>query len=640
MGRRARRRPLSADASAGAAASAAANTPEATAATAQTRDVPTPSQALPVGEEVELSAKGGKGYLFGSRLGNAAARKLFERSSADPVYRPLRIYTHDPSTSRLEGATVVLNVPYETLDPGPEGANFAVVRLVTTAFPEFEAVDLNAVPVLIRSGLEPTPADPAFHHQMVYAVASSVYAAFRAALGRELGWGFGAQRLLLIPHAFELPQAMYSRRDRAILFGYFRADEHAVGRVVPGGWVFSCLSHDVIAHELTHALLDGLRPAFTADDDEDEAMGEGAAVAGVADEVDAFHEAFADLVPLFQRFSYIDVVRHAVRRTRGRLREDERLWRVASEFAHGSGRRTGIRTLDIGPDPKPFDIDAPPYELGEVLVAAIVEAFLTVYDRKAAPYLRAWSAWTGEPPDDLVDILAHIASRLASQFLNICIRAIDYSPVTAIQLGEYLRALITADRDVVPDDPWAYREALIDAFARRRIYPRDVKSLSEADLVWQPPDVPLELPDLHFAKLRFRGDPGSPADPDEIVRQARALAKIVIDPANLTRFGLAAPDDPALEGDEVSLPSIESIRSSRRAGPDGQIVFDLIAEVLQRRKVQPRDGLPGFTMPGGSTIVLGPAGNIRYIVKKSIRDAWRVQRRRQRLARQFDFVSA
>lgn len=622
------------------APAAAANTPEATAAVAQNRDAPeTPSGPLPAGDEVELSSKGGKGYLFGNRLGNAAARKSFERGAHDPVYRPLRIYTHDPSTNRLEGASVVLNVPYEALDPGPEGANFGVVRLTTPAFPKFETVDLNAVPILIRGGIDPTPADPAFHHQMVYAVASSVYAAFRAALGRELGWGFGAQRLLLIPHAFELPQAMYSRRDRAILFGYFKADEKAVGRVVPGGWVFSCLSHDVIAHELTHALLDGLRPAFTVDED-DEAKGEGAAVAGVADEVDAFHEAFADLVPLFQRFSYIDVVRHAVRRTRGKLREDDRLWRVASEFAHGSGRKTGIRELDIGPNPKAFDADAPAHELGEILVAAIVEAFLTVYERKAAPYLRVWSNWAGDPPDDLVDMLAHIASRLASQFLNICIRAIDYSPVTAIQLGEYLRALITADRDVVPDDPWAYREALIDAFARRRIYPRDVKSLSEADLVWQPPDVPLELPDLHFAKLRFRGDPGSPADTDEIVRQARALAKLVIQPENLTRFGLAAPDDPALDGDEVSLPSIESIRSSRRAGPDGQIIFDLVAEVLQRRKVQPKDGLPGFTMPGGSTIVLGPSGNIRYIVKKSIRDAWRVERRRLRLSRQFEFVSA
>ncbi|HEY5893625.1 MAG TPA: hypothetical protein VIT91_10380 [Chthoniobacterales bacterium] len=31
--------------------------------------------------------------------------------------------------------------------------------------------------------------------------------------------------------------------------------------------------------------------------------------------------------------------------------------------------------------------------------------------------------------------------------------------------GEYLRALITADFDLVPDDRWAYREALIDASA-------------------------------------------------------------------------------------------------------------------------------------------------------------------------------
>jgi hypothetical protein len=43
-----------------------------------------------------------------------------------------------------------------------------------------------------------------------------------------------------------------------------------------------------------------------------------------------------------------------------------------------------------------------------------------------------------------------------------------------ITFGEYLRAVLTADVDVVPHDEYAYREAWIDAFARRRIYPRDV----------------------------------------------------------------------------------------------------------------------------------------------------------------------
>ena len=49
---------------------------------------------------------------------------------------------------------------------------------------------------------------------------------------------------------------------------------------------------------------------------------------------------------------------------------------------------------------------------------------------------------------------------MARQMLNICIRALDYCPPVDI-LGEYLRALITADRDLVPEDERSYRVAFI-----------------------------------------------------------------------------------------------------------------------------------------------------------------------------------
>ena len=64
-----------------------------------------------------------------------------------------------------------------------------------------------------------------------------------------------------------------------------------------GERVFTCLSHDVIAHELTHALLDGMRSHFT-----------------IPTQVDvlAFHEAFADLVSGFP----------ALQLSRGRARGD------------------------------------------------------------------------------------------------------------------------------------------------------------------------------------------------------------------------------------------------------------------------------------------------------------------------------
>ena len=44
-----------------------------------------------------------------------------------------------------------------------------------------------------------------------------------------------------------------------------------------------------------------------------------------------------------------------------------------------------------------------------------------------------------------------------------CIRALDYCPPVDITFGEYLRALITADADLVPDDDRGYRVAMIGA---------------------------------------------------------------------------------------------------------------------------------------------------------------------------------
>ena len=46
----------------------------------------------------------------------------------------------------------------------------------------------------------------------------------------------------------------------------------------------------------------------------------------------------------------------------------------------------------------------------------------------------------------------------------------------------------------------------------------------------------------------------------------------------LVSFGLQTPQE-----DSIGKPCIESIRSARRIGPDGQILFDIVAEISQRR---------------------------------------------------------
>jgi hypothetical protein len=604
-----------------------ASTTPAAAAMAESReqrrsvrapDVPLPPEA---GE--------GRDYTIGDGVTRADEGRPYERKLTDPLYRPLHIFALDPALSSREGWVAVVNVPWEPLEPEFRGHVFEVDARDGGNKQTYRHLDLNDHAVLLSRGLSPSPSDPLFHQQMVYAVSSLVYAAFKAALGRHLAWGFELpagreprSRLRLRPYAMEEDNAYYDEESGELAFGYFRAANTVYGRNLPKGLVFTSLSHDIIAHELTHALLDGLRSHF---------------MLPTGPDVLAFHEGLADLVAIFQHFSYEQVVHAALGHAKGKIAAATTLTSLAQQFGQTIGEQQALRTaIDSNADkPKRYDEDLEEHDLGSVLVSAVFDAFVTVFNRKTERYFRLATNGTGVlPPGDLPTelqvILAKRASQLAAQFQALCIRAIDYCPPVDIEFGEYLRAMITADRDLVPDDKWGYREALVDAFRGRAIYPRDVDFLSEDALLWRGPTKTLiAIQELTFAELKFNGDPARPASPEELRRQAGALGRLVTRPENLEHFGLAPAGHARLGKDPVGLPRVESIRSSRRVGPDGQVVFDLIAEITQTRAVQGRRGEAGFDFTGGSTIVIGPDGTVRYVVYKSLLNEDRQRRQRR-----------
>jgi hypothetical protein len=241
-----------------------------------------------------------------------------------------------------------------------------------------------------------------------------------------------------------------------------------------------------------------------------------------------------------------------------------------------------------------------------------------VFRRKTARFVRLATGGSGvlppgEMPPDLQEVLAAEATQLARQFLDVCVRAVDFCPPVDVTLGEYLRAVITADADLWPADRWGYREAWARAFRRRGLVPAGVSSLDEAELRWRAPSRPLPpVAELAFSALQFRGDPARPASADELLRQAEALGHYVTCPEHLAAFGLVAPD-PA---HEVDAPCVESIRTARRAGPDGQVVFDLVAEVTQTRTLT--HGGERIPFYGGATVIIDPEGQVRYVIGKSV----------------------
>src|SRR4051812_6868439 len=416
--------------------------------------------AAPKPEAFEISA----------RVARQADTEPPRRSAGGPSVRPLRIYSLDPSVSYRLGGVATVAIPYEPLTPGPVGRLFEVVSGKAPRPLRAASLNLEQPALLLSSGLEPSPANGQFHLQMVYAVSTLTYVAFRRALGRELAWacepavGEEFTRLRIRPFAMRERNAYYDRDEGGLSFGWFHAEKEPAGHTIPRGLVFTALSHDVVAHETTHALLDALRSEFAAPMNSD---------------VLGFHEGFSDLVALLQHFSFPDVVASGIRDARGSLGEASLLTGLAREFGYASSRRGNVLPLRSAVDvdhidtfdadallaagakagPLAYTPDMEPHLMGTVLVSAVFEAFATVFRRKSERYFQVAGIDPAEighalVPDALVRILADEASQLARQFLDICIRAIDYCPPVDMDMGEYLRALITADVDVVPDDQW------------------------------------------------------------------------------------------------------------------------------------------------------------------------------------------
>ena len=551
-------------------------------------------------------------YRLGEGITTPARPVPHLRQPGEPVHRVLRVFTQDPGASRFDGAIAELKVPWEPAGPGPSGALF-VVRDVHDATGEvFAPIDLDHRDVVGR-GLPPSTTNPQFAQQMTYAVAMETYERFRMALGRlpEFSPLVRRQRdgrLEIRPHFRHEQNAYYIPEDASLSFGFITSTEASAGRTQQGAYVFTCLAHDVVAHETSHALLDGMRPHLMLPSNPD---------------VDAFHEGFADLVALLMRFRYEQVVRRGLEESKTVSLDSRILTELAREWGRaGGGGRLALRQVLYrqGQPDDPvdkgdlYDPAKEHHDLGAVLVAAVFEAISRVFDRKTRT-LRKISALAPGARDHLIELLTREARDLAGQFLNIIIRAIDYCPPLDLTFGEFLRAIMTADYVTVPEDPYGYREALVLAFRRYGIVVPAVPDLSEEALLWRPPEVRMpQIPGLSFAEMRHGREPGWFSDPGEREQRARILGDFIT-ADRYPYFGLAQPG--RRDGEDYDLPVIESVRTLRRLSPDDELDFHVVAEVTQRVRRNQR------WFYGGATVVIDESGRIRYVVGKGVRSRTR-----------------
>ena len=598
----------------------------------------------------------------------------------EPTRRTLRVYALDPSAGNVVGNVMKVDIRWEPhLKPGPVGRRFAVIDYDGANRQYYPPVDLNHPSILATSGLDPSESDPRFHQQMVYAVASRTVEKFEMALGRSVHWRradrpMGREKpddptddiwvLKLYPHALIQANAFYSREAQGILFGYFRAGKAGQGNHLPGQRVFTCLSHDIIAHEVTHAVIDGIRTFFTEPSNHD---------------VLAFHEALADLTALFLHFSHKDALLDTIRKTGGRLYQFELapdaapvggsppprrgrspvggeeagrnpLVELAQQFGQASGRGKGLRqALDERPDPTALHRITEPHERGSILVAAVFDAYFTTYLQASADLFRVYRAGgapieAAELPMSLATLLTEVASRTADDFFQLCARALDYCPPVDVTFGDFLRALITASIDLRPEADRGLRQALMQAFRVRGILPEDASFFSEEALCWprvpdwsvRPKPEPDALPPVS-AEVEVDGRKEL-RELEFVLPGARTKKHLDLNGDILRAYAMANAErlgfDPKVPADQTELrPYAPSFHQSFRMGPDGRLRSDMVVELVQTRWVPFDPAVPAagsFPLRGGVTLIIAAPTRdgtghhvppqVRFAIRKPLTD--------------------
>ena len=665
-----------------------------------------PDKVAPLPEPIDLFALAGvrrpparklakkpakKPAVAAAAGGPPAPRPVGVTTPPPPAHRRLRVFSFDPllatdpDSMGMEAIVLKLDWDDESADgaklqPGPVGEYLEVVDYDPASRCFYAPVDLNHPSLLAQDGMPLSETSPQFHQQMVYAVGMQTISLFERALGRSVLWaphlprdeagrviregggrpdGEFVRRLRIYPHALRDANAYYDPRRKALLFGYFPARSRPGDKIIPQGTVFTCLSFDVVAHEITHALLDGMHRRLLDASNPD---------------VLAFHEAFADIVALFQHFSHPDVVRGQVAKVAGKLEDESMLGQLAQQFGQAMGMHGSLRSYlgrvekregdarpvwrPIDPDPTLYQTVTEPHDRGALLVAAVFTAFLTIYRRRTRDLIRIATGGSGiqAPGDlhpDLVNRLADEAAKAARHLLNMAIRALDYLPPVDPTFGDYLRALVTADADLVPGDQGLYRVAVVDAFRQWGIYPTHVRNLSVQSLVWSPPEsASLKLDLGMFRDLLAIGNGTLKIDRADIYRHQRQVQfqlhewmrdRFLENPALGAEWGLdVSVDAPKTirrekqrgKGDpRLPVFEVHSVRRCRRVGPDDQERVDILVSVMQRRDGYLSEddqtaadagkapaGGPDFVFRGGATLIIDPrGGSIRYAIRKSVR---------------------
>ena len=481
---------------------------------------------------------------------------MSEGTTPLPATRRISVIAQDPSIRRADGRVLMasIDVPAEELLPGPIGYRVQVVDYDASTGRYAGAHEIpasaEAEPAAWAEGRPDIVGDRRFHAQNAYALVMKTLARFEFALGRRVGWSFKVHQLKVAPNGLMDANAFYSRQDEGLVFGYFPGRD--------GKTVYTCLSHDIVVHETTHALLDALRERYLLPSGPDQA---------------AFHEGYADVIALLSVFSQVELVAELLRRGAGSdgdfiaerhvaadaLRKSA-LFGLAEQMGdemHAVRGDALRRSAEIQPGPAWLEEAEflEPHRRGEILVAAVMNGFI-----------EAWTArlQAAKAPEQKSHALRRVAEEgadLAAALATLWIRALDYMPPVHATFGDALSAAITADIEVRPDDSrYELRRHMLASFKAYGIAPASTRP--DAPGAWRHEPAPMRYERVRFESMR--------TDKDEVFRFLWENRK-------------------ALELRDGAYTEVFSVRPCLRIGLVGFTLRETVAEYYQVARLTPTE---------------------------------------------------
>ena len=474
------------------------------------------------------------------------------------VAREMSVIAQDPSVLDASGNILMskIRVPAEVVQPGPIGYRVQVVDYDATKdmFHGAHSLPLSfaAEPPAWQEGKPEIVSDYGFHAQNVYALVMKTLSRFEYALGRRVGWSFRTHQLKVAPHGMLDANAFYTPAAEGLVFGYFSA--------LDGTTVFTCLSHDVVVHETTHALLDALRERYLDPSSPDQA---------------AFHEGFADVIALLSVFAQQELVEELLRRGRTKNRvvpadmirardvtvealKKSALFGLAEQMGQEMGgvRGTALRNsakLPPDPDLRNSGEFLEPHRRGELFVAAVLHAFVNAW----AARIEGLKAYRNQTYS-----LARVAEEgadIAEVLVTMWIRALDYMPPVHVEFGDALSGALTADLEVRPNDSrYQLRFHTKAAFKEYGFEP----AAGTSDGTWDVPPTGLDYSNVRFESMH--------TDKDEIFRFLWENRK-------------------ALGVQDGAYTEVLSVRPCTRVGEDGFTLRETVAEYYQVARLTPSE---------------------------------------------------